>query len=137
MLNSISNLPSVLFGPEPNPGDNVGNYKLLQKLGAGGMGQVWKAAHQTTGELYAVKLLPQMIATHPDAWDQVLTNFQLVRKLNHQNICPVHLLERDPQWGPYLVMTFIDGISLAKYQQRKETFTFKEVATLLQSVLFL
>lgn len=134
MLNSISNLPSVLFGPQPNPGDSIGNYKLLQKLGAGGMGQVWKAAHQTTGELYAIKLLPQMIATHPDAWDQVLANFQLVRKLNHQNICPVHLLERDPQWGPYLVMTFIDGISLAKYRQRKETFTVEEVAALLKPV---
>ena len=98
------------------------------------MGQVWKAAHQTTGELYAIKLLPAMLATHPDAWDQVLTNFQLVRKLNHQNICPVHLLERDPQWGPYLVMTFIDGISLAKYRQRKETFTVEEVAALLKPV---
>ena len=134
MPNSISNLPTALFGPEPPEGTRLGNYVLLQKLGAGGMGQVWKAAHHTTGELYAVKLLPAMLASHPDAWDQVLANFQLVRKLNHQNICPVHLLERDPKWGPYLVMTFIDGISLAKYRQRKETFTVEEVAALLQPV---
>lgn len=134
MLNSISENPSVLYGPEPNPGDRVGNYILDRKIGAGGMGHVWKATHEATGEPYAVKLLPQMIAAHPDAWDQVLANFQLVRKLNHQNICPVLFLERDPKWGPYLVMTFIDGISLAKYRQRKEAFTVEEVAALLKPV---
>ncbi len=62
-------------------------------------------------EPYAIKLLPAMLATHPDAWDQVLANFQLVRKLQSPEHLPGASAGARPPWGPYLVMTFIDGHS--------------------------
>ncbi len=133
-MDTFSALPTQFLGPEPPPGARIGSFELLKKIGQGGMGQVWKAKHQASGESYAIKLLPFIIAQHPDAWDQVLGNFQIVKKLNHQHICPLNFLDRDPQWGPYLVMPFIEGISLAKYRRRKETFSPEEVAKLLKPV---
>lgn len=133
MTNSISENSSVLFGPEPPPGTRLGQYILVEKIASGGMGQVWKAQHETNGKFYALKLLPPMIAAHPDAWDQVLANFHLVEGLSHPYICPVKTLERDQKYGPFLVMGFIDGVTLTRYR-RGRTFTAEQVAVLLKPV---
>lgn len=134
MSNSISGNRTVLFGPEPNPGDNIGGYILLKKLGQGGMGHVWKVEHLATGTLYAMKLLPPVLASDPRAWNETLKNFQLVSKLNHQHICPLHVLDRDPKHGPYLVMALIDGVSLDEYRDSRSKFSAEEVSTLLRPV---
>ena len=133
MSNSISENPSVLFGPEPPPGTRLGQYILVEKVASGGMGQVWKAQHETNGKFYALKLLPPMIAAHPDAWEQVLANFHLVEGLSHPNICPVKTLERDQKYGPFLVMGFIEGVTLTRYR-RGRAFTAEQVAALLKPV---
>ncbi len=133
MSNSLSGNDTVLFGPEPNPGDRLGNYILDRKLGSGGMGQVWKAIHEPTGKPYAIKLLPPIIASNPDAWDQVRRNFDIIENLNHPHICAVKVLDRDPKFGPYLVMAHVEGMTLSKFRQGR-TFTPEQVAALLQPV---
>lgn len=133
MSNSLSGNDTVLFGPEPNPGDRLGNYILDRKLGSGGMGHVWKAIHEPTGKPYAIKLLPPIIASNPDAWDQVRRNFDIIENLNHPHICAVKVLDRDPKYGPYLVMAHVEGMTLNKYRQGR-TFTPEQVAAILKPV---
>ena len=133
MSNSLSGNDTVLFGPEPSPGDRLGNYILDRKLGSGGMGQVWKAIHEPTGKPYAIKLLPPIIASNPDAWDQVRRNFDIIENLNHPHICAVKVLDRDPKYGPYLVMAHVEGMTLNMYRQGR-TFTPEQVAALLKPV---
>ena len=133
MSNSLSGNETVLFGPEPNPGDRLGNYILDRKLGSGGMGHVWKAIHEPTRKPYAIKLLPPIIASNPDAWDQVRRNFDIIENLNHPHICAVKVLDRDPKYGPYLVMAHVEGMTLNKYRQGR-TFTPEQVAALLKPV---
>ncbi len=129
---SLSGVPAELT--QPSIGVRLGNFILEELIGAGGMGQVWKARHAETRELFALKLLPAIVATHPDAWEQVLENFQLIRILNHQHIGPVQLLERDPTWGPYLVMTYIPGITLSRYRRMKGQFAPEDVVRILEPV---
>lgn len=133
MSNSLSGNDTVLFGPEPKPGDRLGNYILDRKLGSGGMGHVWKATHEPTGKPYAIKLLPPIIASNPDAWDQVRRNFDIIENLNHPHICAVKVLDRDPKFGPYLVMAHVEGMTLNKYRQGR-TFTPEQVAAILKPV---
>ncbi|MGZ7032051.1 MAG: serine/threonine protein kinase, partial [Thermoanaerobaculia bacterium] len=49
------------------PGQNLGTYQLIARIGAGGMGEVWKAEDTRLGRMVAIKILPSAIASHPDA----------------------------------------------------------------------
>ncbi len=52
---------------------------------------------------YAIKALPPIIASNPDAWDQVRRNFDIIENLNHPTSVRSRFSDRDPKYGPYLV----------------------------------
>lgn len=91
----------------------LGNYVLLEKLGEGGMGQVYRARHLKMDRIVAIKVLPRRLLSSPDAVQRFQREARAAAKLVHQNI--VTAFDADEANGQhFLVMEFIDGRDLAQ-----------------------
>jgi serine/threonine-protein kinase len=89
-----------------------GKYKLTERLGGGGMGDVYRAEHQLAGRMVALKLLRSELAGNPDVTRRFFQEAQAVNKIRHPNIVDVIDADFSPM-GPYVVMECLDGVSLA------------------------
>jgi serine/threonine protein kinase len=100
------------------PATHLGPYELIEKLGQGGMGTVWKARHTKLDKLVALKLLPPHLMTDADAVSRFEREMKAVGKLEHVHI--VRAMDADEADGiHYLVMEYIEGIDLAKLVKQR------------------
>ena len=91
-----------------SPGTKFGPYEVLSPIGAGGMGEVYKARDTRLDRTVAIKVLPDHIAKREDLRARFEREARAVASLNHPNICTLHDI------GPgYMVMEFIEGETLA------------------------
>lgn len=95
-----------------SPGDRLGPYEILSAIGAGGMGEVYKARDTRLDRTVAVKVLPEHVAKREDLRVRFEREARAVAALNHPNICTVHDIGNQDGAG-YMVMEYMEGETLA------------------------
>jgi serine/threonine protein kinase len=96
----------------------IGNYQVLDRLGAGGMGTVYRARHRRMKRVVAIKVLTRSVAQSEKFVQRFQREVEVVARLNHPNIVMAHDAD-EADVGPFLVMEFVNGRDLATEVQER------------------
>ena len=90
------------------PGQNVGQYRIIEQLGQGGMATVFKAYHPALDRYVAIKVLHPAFKEDASFLTRFRREARIVAKLDHPNIIPIHDFAEEAD-TPYLVIRYIEG----------------------------
>lgn len=112
-----------------------GKYEVVERLGAGGMGQVFKATHKYLGATRVIKVVHPQISENKDAQDRFLREARAATKVTHPNVATMYDFAELPDGSHYMVSEFIDGENLAQRLRTRGTLPPKQAVRIIIQTL--
>jgi serine/threonine-protein kinase len=100
-------------------GKTISHYKILEKLGEGGMGVVYKAEDTRLKRTVALKFLPPELTKHPEAKERFIHEAQAASSLQHTNICNIHEIDQTDDGQIFICMDCYEGETLSAKIKRR------------------
>ena len=101
----------LIIEEEAMLGKTISHYKIIEKIGEGGMGEVYLAEDTRLLRNVAIKILPQNLITNKEHQQRFIKEAQTASSLNHPNICIIHDINETEGYN-FIVMEYIDGQTL-------------------------
>jgi len=116
-------------------GKQIENYKIVEKLGEGGMGIVYRAIELGLDRDVAMKQIIPLQASDERFRKRFLDEARTAANLKHANIVPVHRLLPETEYGMFIVMEYVEGITLADYLKQKGAMPYRQALPVFKQLL--
>ena len=111
---------------------SLGSYELLEDIGSGGMGTVYKARHQRTNQMVALKVLPTELAREPRFLKRFAREIDVLKRLDHPNIARILDAGSTEENFHYYAMELVDGLSLEQVLQREHRLSIDDAMNVIR-----
>jgi serine/threonine-protein kinase len=109
-------------------------YRIVRRIGAGGMGEIYEATHERLSGRYAMKVLKPEVATTTEALARFQREAKVTSALRHPNIVNVVDFSTLPTSGPFMVMEYLDGEELADVMKRERPMPVPRVVSIVRQI---
>jgi serine/threonine protein kinase len=112
-----------------------GKYRVVQRLGTGGLAEVYEAVHEEIGQRFALKVLKREFGAYPEAADRFLTEARAASAVRHPGVVQVFDYGKLESGEPYLIMELMEGETLSDLLQRRRKLPQEQAVGLMIQML--